>query len=164
MRIRLLLTSILLAQLAVLPAWAQQVLFTPQNGLSGPSHGDGSLRLFLGHPRAFHVHSLGQSESDGSFTLKQTVAFDGKETQTRLWDIQQVAPLHYTGTLSDAAGPVSGHTSGRRLLLKYRIKGPLVMHQTLELMPDGKTIENVGRITLFGIPVGSMHEKIRRGD
>ena len=164
MRVRLLLTSILLAQLAVLPAWAQQVLFTPQNGLSGPSHGDGSLRLFLGHPRAYHVQSRGQSESDGSFTLKQTIVFDGKETQTRRWDIQQATPLHYTGTLSDAAGPVSGHTSGRRLLLKYRIKGPLVMHQTLELMLDGKTIDNVGRITLLGVPVGSLHEIIRRED
>lgn len=164
MRVRLLLTSVLLAQLAVLPAWAQQVLFTPQNGLSGSSHGEGSLRLFLGHPRAFHVQSFGQSKRDGSFTLNQTIAYDGKETQTRRWDIQQIMPLHYTGTLSDAAGAVRGHTLGRRLILQYRIKGPLVMRQTLELMPDGKTIDNVGRITLLGVPVGSLHETIRRGD
>ncbi len=162
MRVRLLLASILLVQLAVLPAWAQQVLFTPQNGLSGPSHGDGSLKLFFGHPRVYHVQSFGRSESNGSFTLKQTIVFDGKETQTRRWDMQQVTPLNYTGTLSDAAGTVSGHTSGRHLLLQYRIKGPLMMHQALELMPDGKTIDNVGRITLLGIPVGSLHETIRR--
>jgi len=164
MKLQWLLTIILLAQLAGLPAHAQQVLFTPENGLSGSSQGNGSLRFFLGHPRPFHVHSFGRSGSDGSFTLKQTVAFEGHETQTRSWAIHQVSPLHYAGTLSDAAGTVTGLTSGRRLTLKYRIKGPLVMHQILELMPDGKTIDNVGRITLFGIPVGFLHETIRRED
>ena len=51
---------------------------------------------------------------------------------------------------------------GSRLLLEYRVKGPLVMHQTLELMPDGKTIDNVGKVTLLGIPVGRLHETITR--
>lgn len=158
------LISLLLARLATQPAGADQMLFTPQNGLSGPSHGDGSLRIFLGQPRAFHVISQGQNESDGSFTLKQTIAYAGKAPQTRQWNIQQVTPLRYSGTLSDAAGTVSGHTNGRRLFLRYRIKGPLVMQQTLELMPDGTTINNVGQITLLGIPVGSLHETIRRGN
>ena len=38
------------------------------------------------------------------------------------------------------------------------------MHQTLELMPDGKTIDNVGKITLLGITVGRLHETITRKD
>lgn len=37
------------------------------------------------------------------------------------------------------------------------------MHQTLELMPDGKTIDNVGRGTLLGIQIGTVHATIRRG-
>lgn len=160
----MLFACMLSAQLGVLPARAEPVSFTPQSGLSGASRGDGTLRLFLGQPRAFHVQSLGQRASDGSFTLQQTVAYEGKAPERRRWDIQEVTPLHYTGTLSDAAGTVSGHTIGRRLFLKYRIKGPLVMHQALELMPDGKTIDNVGRITLLGIQVGSVHETIRRGN
>ena len=164
MSVRLLLTSIVLTLLMVLPAAAKQVSFTPQNGLSGLSRGEGSLKLFLGSPRVFHVQSLGRSERDGSFTLKQTVTFEGKTPETRRWEIQEVTPLHYTGTLSNAAGTVSGHTIGRRLFLKYRITGPLVMHQTLELMPDDKTIDNVGRITLLGIQIGSVRETIRRGD
>ena len=164
MNFRCLVMSIFLALLASSPAHARQLLFTPENGLSGSSHGDGSLRLFPGHRRTFQVHSQGRSETDGSFTLTQTVAFDGREPQTRSWAIRQVTSLHYVGTLSDAVGPVTGHTSGPRLFLKYRVKGPFVMHQILELMPDGKTIDNVGRITVLGIPVGFMHETIRRGD
>jgi hypothetical protein len=36
------------------------------------------------------------------------------------------------------------------------------MHQELQLMPDGKTIDNVGTITLLGIPLGHLHETITR--
>lgn len=157
-------TCILLAVLVGLPAQAGQVSFTPESGLSGPSHGDGSLRLFFGHPRVFHVRSVGKSESDGSFTLNQVVTFDGQDAQVRSWTIRHVSPLRFAGTLSDAAGAVSGQTSGPTLSLQYRVKGPFVMHQVLRLMPDGKTIDNVGRVTLLGIPVGFLHETIRRGD
>lgn len=160
----LLIGVVLLAQVEVSPAHAQQRLFTPENGFSGESEGNGSLRLFFGPRRSFHVRSHGQRESDGTFTLEQTIAVEGQNPRTRSWSIRQVTPLHYTATLSDAAGAVSGHTSGQRLSLKYRVRGPLVMHQTLELMPDGKTIDNVGRITLLGIPVGFLRETIRRED
>lgn len=164
MTVRLLLTSMLLTVLTAMPAGAEPVLFTPQHGLSGPSRGNGYFSFFLRRPRAFRVQSLGRNGSDGTFTVQQTVTFEGKTPETRHWTIHETVPLHYTGELSNAAGPVSGHTIGRRLFLKYRIKGPLVMHQTLELMPDGKTIDNVGRITLLGIQVGSVRETIRRGD
>lgn len=164
MTFRWLLTSVLLAQLIGRPAQAAEAVFTPEAGLSGPSHGEGSLTFLLGKPRAFRVHSLGRVEIDGSFTLDQTVNFDGQRPQTRSWAIRQVSPHHFAGTLSDAAGPVDGSVSGPSLSLEYRVKGPFVIHQVLKLLPDGRTIDNVGRITLLGIPVGFMHETIRRGE
>lgn len=161
---RCLQTGFLIALLIGLPARAQQVLFTPEVGLSGPTQGTGSLKLFLAQRRAFHVRSFGERQSDGSFTLNQTVTFAGQEPTTRSWMIRTVSPLHYAGTLTDAAGPVTGHTSGRRLFLKYRVKGSFVMHQVLHLQPDGRTIDNTGRITLMGVPVGFLQETIHRDD
>lgn len=161
MKSRCLLIALLSVLFAGLPAEAQQVLFTPEAGLSGPTEGDGTLRFLFGRRRPFHVRSLGSSESDGSFTLHQTVTFKGEKGSDRTWSIRQLAPLSYEGTLSNASGRVTGHTSGRRLSLRYRVRGPIVMHQRLELMPDGKTIDNVGRVTLLGIPIGFMHEIIR---
>jgi Na+(H+)/acetate symporter ActP len=70
----------------------------------------------------------------------------------------------HSRSLRGAAGMVTGEASGLRLTLRYRIKGPLVMRQTLTLAADSKSIENVGRITVFGIPIGSLHELIRRND
>ena len=140
----------------------QQLEFTPQNGFGGASEGNGSLTLFFGKPRPFHVVSHGSEQSDGTFRLEQKVTFQDKPPQARVWILTTISPDHYSGTLSDAAGPVSAYTSGPRLSLHYRVKGPLVLHQELQLMHDGKTIDNVGEITLLGIPVGHLHETITR--
>jgi hypothetical protein len=136
--------------------------FTPQNGFSGHSEGNGKLKLFFGKQRPFHVESHGYDQADGTFRLDQTVTFEGQKSQQRTWLLKTAGQNHYTGTLSDAAGRVTGQTNGSLLRLKYRVNGPLIMHQTLKLMPDGKTIDNVGKITLLGIPVGHLHETITR--
>ncbi len=141
---------------------ADKLEFTPKAGFAGESEGKGSLQLFLGKPRPFHVQSRGSDQSDGTFRLEQKVTFEGKPSQDRVWIISTVSRNRYSASLRDAAGPVTGTTSGPHLSLRYRVKGPLVMHQELELMPDGKTISNVGTITLLGIPVGHLHEIITR--
>ena len=141
-----------------------QLNFTPQNGFGGLSFGDGTLKLLFKKPVTFHVESNGYKQSDGTLRLDQTITFQDQEPQKRHWIIKTISPNKYTGTLSDANGRVKGHTNGSRLTLKYRIKGPLVMHQTLELLPDSKTIDNVGKITLFGIPIGTLHETIIKKD
>ena len=161
-----LLTFALVASIVGCSSFAAgpQLEFTPQNGFAGESEGNGSLKLLLGKPRAFHVESLGNEQKDGTFLLEQRVTFQGKPPEDRVWNLTTVSPDHYSATLSDAAGPVTGSTSGSHLSLQYRVKGPLVMHQELQLMPDGKTIDNVGVITLFGIPIGHLHETITRRD
>jgi hypothetical protein len=133
--------------------------FTAQAGFGGASEGDGTLTLLFGKPRPYHVESYGHVLADGTFRLDQTVVFQGKPPTHRHWILSTVKPGEYTGTLSDAAGKVTGHTEGPRLTLRYRVKGPLVMHQALEMKPDG-TIDNVGIVTLLGIPVGHLQETI----
>jgi len=139
---------------------AGPVEFTPNAGFAGESEGNGSLQLLLGKPRPFHVQSRGSEQADGTFRLEQTISFEGEPARERVWVISTVSPNRYSASLSDAAGPVTGTTSGPHLSLRYRVKGPLVMHQELELMPDGKTIDNVGTITLLGIAVGHLRETI----
>lgn len=106
---------------------AEQNEFTPQNGFGGESEGKGSLQLFLGKPRPFHVQSRGSEQRDGTFRLEQRVTFEGKPSQDRVWIITTVSPNHYSATLSDAAGPVTGTTSGPHLSLQYRVKGPMAL-------------------------------------
>jgi hypothetical protein len=157
------LVTLLIA--AAVPAHAQHDagVFTPKKGFSGLSEGDGVMRLFWSH-KSFHVESHGFDRQDGLFQLDQVEYFSGEAPETRTWVMRPSDDLHYTATLSGAAGLVTGEASGPRLTLRYRIKGPLVMHQTLTLAADGKSIDNVGRITLLGLPIGSLHELIRRKD
>lgn len=145
-----------------LQAESPRELFTPQAGFDGSSEGNGSLKLLAGKQRPFHVVSHGYQASDGTFRLDQTITFQGQAPSDRSWVLTTVSGKNYSGTLSGVAGMVTGHTDGNRLVLRYRVKGPLVMHQTLTLMADGKTIDNVGTITLLGIPVGHLHETIDR--
>ena len=163
MKMATLLLTFALAMLA-LSASAMQptaVVFTPQAGFGGASEGNGTLKLLFGKRRVYHVESHGHALADGTFRLDQTVLFQGEPPRRRHWILTTVPPARYTGTLSDAAGKVTGHTDGRRLTLRYRLNGPLVMHQTLEMMSDG-TVDNVGTITFLGIPVGHLQETILR--
>jgi hypothetical protein len=159
-----LLSFVLAALIVGCPSFAagKQLEFTPQNGFGGESEGNGVLKLFLGKARSFHVDSHGSEQSDGTFRLEQRVTIQGKPPQDRVWIIATISANHYSAALSDAAGVVTGSTSGPRLSLQYRVKGPLVVHQELKLLPDGKTIDSVGAITLLGIPVGHLHETITR--
>ena len=156
------LFALLLMSLLALPTYAAtsgSTTFTPEAGFGGSSEGTGTLTLLFGKPRPYHVHNEGRVLADGIFRLDQKVVFQGRPPKHRHWLLTTVKPGAYNGTLSDAAGEVSGHTRGARLTLRYRLKGPLFMHQTLKLLPDGN-IDNVGKITLLGIPVGHLHETI----
>lgn len=136
--------------------------FTPQHGFNGDSEGVGTLTFLLGKPRPFQVESRGTEQPDGTFRLEQTIRFEGSQATSRVWILRTVGLSRYAATLSDAAGPVTGSSDGSLLRLKYRARGPLVMRQELRLMPDGKTIDNVGVISLLGIPVGRLEETIVR--
>ena len=149
---------------SVLRAQEPQQEFTPRNGFAGRSEGNGSLRLFFGRPHPFHVESYGFDRPDGTMQLDQTITAQGRRPYDRSFVIADVGSHQYTGTLSDAAGPVTLQTDGNRLVLRYRFKGPLVVHQTLVLSPDGRSIDNRGRMTLLGIPVGRLQETIVRKD
>lgn len=115
-----------------------------------------------GRPRPFTVQSHGERLPDGSFRLVQTIAMQGKPRRERSWTIHTVAPGRYEAALTDAAGRVTGTHAGPRLSLHYRVTGPLVMRQELVLADDGRTIDNVGTITIAGIPVGRLRETIVR--
>ena len=142
---------------------AQGPEFTPRSGFNGHTEGNGTLRL-LGKSRPFQVESHGFDRPDGKSQLDQTVTAQGKPPRARTFVVTEVGAHRYVGALTDAAGPVAFRTDGDRLTLRYRAKGPLVVRQTLVLRPDGRTIDNSGRITLLGLPVGRLQEVITRKD
>lgn len=127
----------------------------------GHSEGEGRLKVVLHGGKLVHVRSDGHREG-GTLVLDQRVEEEGKPARERTWHIRQVSPGRYAGTLSDAAGPVTGETRGDRLHLAFRMKGGLKADQWLTLAPDGQSAHNVLKVRKLGIVVATLEETIRR--
>ena len=69
----------------------------------------------------------------------------------RSWHLLPAGPGRFTGTLTDANGPVVASVAGPRLDIAYPMKGGLKAVQVLTLRPDGKTLDNELTVTKFGV-------------
>lgn len=137
-------------------------LFSAQRFFDGRTHGDGVLKIALSKPRQVVVEGRGRIESDGTLVLDQTVDQHDAAPEHRQWRIRETGVGHYTGTLSDATGPVSGEVTGNRLHLHFTMKHGLIANQWLDLAPDGQSAQNLMTISKFGLLVARLNETIRR--
>lgn len=135
-------------------------VFDPAVFFTGRSEGHGRLSIMTRHTHQVVVQSNGRMAPDGTLVLDQAVSDDGKPAKMRQWRLRQDGPGRWQGTLSDAAGPVSGEVSGNRLHLAFPIKGGLHAQQWLYLQPDGRTVRNRMVVRKFGLPVASLTETI----
>ena len=110
------------------------------------------------------VEGVGHVAPNGTFLLDQVVTRGARAPEKRQWRIRQAGPGRYTGTLSDAAGPLAGDVRGNRLHLSYPMKGGMHAEQWIYLQPDGRTALNRMAITKFGITVARLDETIRKLD
>jgi len=136
--------------------------FDPFVFFAGDSRGEASLRKLFSSPEPIHVRSHGQIES-GTLVLAQTIAEGDTPPRDRVWHIRAVGPDRFAGTLSDAAGPVSGEVEGNRLHLAFAMKGGVAADQWLTLAPDGRSAHNILVARKFGLVVAVLDETIRRG-
>ena len=76
--------------------------------------------------------------------------------------MQRVDAHHYAATLTDASGPVKGEAYGNLFHLSYPMKTPLggEMEQWLYLQPDGHTVVNEATVSVLGIVVAHLSERI----
>jgi hypothetical protein len=149
-------------QLPIAPiAPAARPLFDPIAFFTGRTEGRGRLSKVLSGTEATLVEGRGTIRG-GSLHLVQQVEEGDKPAHSREWVIRENRPGHYSGTLSDAEGPVSGEAVGNRLQLAFVMKGGLRTEQWLTLSPDGQRAYNVLKVRKFGITVAVLSEDIRR--
>lgn len=146
------------------PATAEAPAFSIARFFGGKSEGRGRLKVALGGARAIHVRSSGRVEPGGAVVLDQIIEEEGRPARTRTWRLREVAPGRYQGTLSDAAGPVTGTAAGNRLHLKFRMRGGLDADQWLTLAADGRSAHNLLVVRKFGLTVAAFDETIRKLD
>lgn len=129
---------------------------------TGQLEGEGVLDVMMSGSRSIRVSSVGRKQPDGSVVLVQKIREEGKPARTRDWRLREVAPGRYSGTLSDAEGPVTATASGNRLHISFRMRGDMDVDQWLTLAPGGRSARNVLRVRKFGMTVAALEETIRK--
>ena len=156
--------AMFLSSLIGLMLQASAPLSVPEQFFIGRTEGTGVVHIILSGRHGVRVRTRGRMDSDGSLRLEQVVEEEGKPPRRRSWRLVRVGNNRFTGTISDARGPVTGSVSGNVLTLNYRSsEGPSVEHR-ITIRPDGRTAHNLARFRRFGLTVATVDEVIRRLD
>jgi hypothetical protein len=149
--------------LALSAAAPAQAKFDPVEFFRGHSVGRGELKILLQSPLRVDVKSEGRTEKDGTLLLIQRVHQQGQKERTRYWRLKRQSATHFTGTLTDAAGPVAVDVVGNRARIRYRMKNRMSVEQWLT--PAGHNlVNNQMRVRRFGVVVARLNETIRKLD
>lgn len=152
------------AVLAASPALADAGKLDMLAFFAGKTHGENVMKLALKRPSKLVVDSIGGKGDRGDFVLIDTVREEGKPVRTRKWIMRPLGPNHFTGSLTDAVGPVDVVVDRDSATIRYTMKGGLKVEQQLQLQGDGKTITNKVTVRKFGLKFARVEGTIRKLD
>jgi hypothetical protein len=130
---------------------------------TGRTHAENVLKIAFHRSTRLIVDSVGRTVGR-DFVLVDTVREEGKPVRTRKWVMHPAGPNRFTGSLSDAVGPVEVSVSGRSAQIRYTMKGGLNVDQALDLQGDGRTLTNRVSVKRFGLRFARVEGKIRKLD
>jgi hypothetical protein len=131
---------------------------------AGKTHAENVLKIVLKRPARLVVDSFGGKGDRGDFVLIDTIREDGQPVRTRKWIMRPAGPNHFTGSLTDAVGPVDVTVAGNRATIRYVMKGGLKVDQQLQLKNDGRTLANKVVVKKFGMRFARVEGTIRKLD
>ena len=131
---------------------------------AGRTHADNVIKVVLHGPHKLVVDSIGGRNKEGEFVLIDTVLEEGKAPRKRTWVMHAEGPGRFTGTLSDAKGPVNVAVEGAAATISYEMKeGGLKIVQLLHVERDG-TLSNHVVARKFGLKFAEVDGTIRKLD
>jgi Protein of unknown function (DUF3833) len=136
--------------------------FDPVAFFTGPTEGKGVLNELLGKEKKTSAQSVGRVDKDGWLILDQKVAVEGDPLRQRHWRLKQIGPGKYSGTISDAKGPVDVTIAGQSIRIRYVMTNGLKVEQTLTPLPGGKALGNRTTFRKFGMKVATLTERIEK--
>ena len=135
---------------------------SPMKFFEGRTEGFGTVRIMLG--KSYKTRSIGHGrfEPDGTMVFVQRVVDEGKPPHERRWKIRQIGPRHFTGTMTEAIGPVTIEEIAGRYRFRFRMKGNLSVEQWLVPLAGGMAARNTLTIRKFGVKVGTSEGMLRK--
>lgn len=131
---------------------------------AGRTHADNVLKVVLKGPVKLIVDSVGGKGDRGDFVMIDTVHEGDKPVRERKWIMRQAGPNHFTGSLTDATGPVDVQIDGDAATIRYTMKGGLNIEQHLQLQPDGRTLANHVVAKRLGLKFARVDGTVRKLD
>lgn len=150
-----------ISALMVGPAPAEP-LRDPLRFFEGTTVSEGTLRILFKKP--FKTRSVGRGKinGDGSLELVQRVEEGDRPPFQRRWHMKRIAPGRFTGTMSEATGPVVVEEIGERFRFRFPMKNHVKVEQWVTPLDGGQSARNEVTIRKHGIVVGRMKGTIRR--
>lgn len=113
--------------------------------------------------RSYRSRTVGRGsiQADGSLHLVQRVHDDGRPAYDRRWRIREVSPGRFTGTMSEAKGPIAVEEVRGRYRFRFKMKGGVSIEQWLTPMGSTAAASKV-TIRKLGIVVGHSDGTIRK--
>ncbi|TMJ13752.1 MAG: DUF3833 domain-containing protein [Alphaproteobacteria bacterium] len=121
----------------------------------GETRSDGTLKIMWGKQRRSRSVGQGTIRPDGSLSLVQKVDDEGKPPHERRWLIRPVAPGRYSGTMSQAQGPVTIDEVSGRYRLQLKTTSGLSVEQWLTPLPGGKSAKSHITVRKLGMVVAT---------
>lgn len=136
----------------------------PEQFFVGRTEGQAVVNMLLRGRHAVRDRSRGHMDRDGALVLDQIIEEEGKPVRRSNWRLVRVGPNRFTGTITDARGPVAGEVWGNVLHLRYRTVQGVSVEQWITLHPGGRTAHNHMTFHRFGLSVATLDGTIRRVD
>jgi len=134
----------------------------PLEFFEGRTESTGTIKVVL--KKAFKTHSsgIGKIGADGALLLVQRVEDEGKPSRERRWKIRETSPGKFTGTMSEATGPIAIEEVDGRYRFRFKMKGGLSVEQWVIPNPGGKSAKNTMTIKKLGVTVATGTGTIRK--
>lgn len=149
--------------IATVPSVATSApLAEPLKFFEGRTESSGTMKAMMKKP--YRVSSVGQGSiaADGTLTLIQQVRDEGQPPKQRVWHIKQVAPRKYSGTMSEAVGPVTVEQIGDGYRFRLKLRSGLSAEEWLVPNADGRSGKTSLTVRKFGMTVARSHGTIRK--
>ena len=128
----------------------------------GRTETTGRVKVMFHKSYATHSTGVGRIDRDGTLVLLQKVFDEGKPPQDRSWRVRQVGPGRYTGSMSEAVGPVTIDRVGNSYRFRFAMKGRLAVEQVIAPLAGGRSVKSSAKIRRYGMVVATTDGVIRK--
>jgi hypothetical protein len=131
---------------------------------TGKTHADNVIKIAFHGPHKLIVDSIGGHNKEGEFVLIDTIQEEGKPVRKRTWVMRPAGANRFSGSLSDAVGPVDVSVAGDSATIRYTMRdGHMKIEQQLQLQRDG-SLTNHATARKLGIKFATVDGTVRRVD